>query len=34
MQELIKITEQNGQKAVSACELYTFLEVKDHFTFL
>lgn len=32
MKELIKITEHNGQKAVSARELYDFLEVKSAFT--
>lgn len=32
MKELIKITEQNGRKAVSARELHKFLEVKDKFT--
>lgn len=31
MKELIKITEQNGQKAVSARELYEFLEVETRF---
>lgn len=32
MQELIKITEQNGKRAVSARELYKFLEVQTPFT--
>lgn len=32
MQELIKITEQNGNQAVSARELYKFLEVQTPFT--
>ncbi|MSN85651.1 antA/AntB antirepressor family protein [Riemerella anatipestifer] len=32
MNELIKITEQNGKQAVSARELHTFLEIKDKFT--
>jgi len=32
MNELIKITEQNGQKAVSARELHLFLESKQEFT--
>lgn len=32
MKELIKITEMNGRQAVSARELYTFLEVKSIFT--
>ncbi|GJH39851.1 oxidoreductase [Capnocytophaga sp. HP1101] len=31
MQELIKITEQNGKRAVSARELHTFLEVETRF---
>ena len=31
MNELIKITEQNGKKAVSARELHTFLESKQEF---
>lgn len=32
MNELIKIKEQNGNKAVSARELYAFLEIKTDFT--
>ncbi|MDY3548563.1 antA/AntB antirepressor family protein [Riemerella anatipestifer] len=32
MNELIKITEQNGKQAVSARELHTFLEIKEKFT--
>lgn len=32
MQQLIKITEQNGNRAVSARELYEFLEVKTDFS--
>lgn len=32
MQELIKITEQNGRRAVSARELHKFLEVQTPFT--
>ena len=32
MQELIKITEQNGKRAVSARELHKFLEVQTPFT--
>ncbi|SQA92481.1 phage antirepressor KilAC domain-containing protein [Capnocytophaga ochracea] len=32
MKELIKITEQNGNQAVSARELYKFLEVQTPFT--
>lgn len=32
MQELIKITEQNGKRAVSARELHLFLEVQTPFT--
>ncbi|MDY3505098.1 antA/AntB antirepressor family protein [Riemerella anatipestifer] len=32
MNELIKITEQNGKQAVSARELHSFLEIKDKFT--
>lgn len=32
MQELIKITEQNGQQAVSARELHAFLESKRDFS--
>ena len=32
MKELIKITEQNGRQAVSARELYEFLEVKEKFS--
>lgn len=32
MQQLIKITENNGNRAVSARELYNFLEVKTDFT--
>ncbi|MCO7332655.1 antA/AntB antirepressor family protein [Riemerella anatipestifer] len=31
MNELIKITEQNGKQAVSARELHSFLEIKDKF---
>ena len=31
MQELIKVTEQNGEQLVSARELYEFLEVKSRF---
>ncbi len=31
MEQLIKITENNGQKAVSARELYKFLEVTERF---
>lgn len=31
MQELITITEQNGEKAVSARELHQFLGVKSKF---
>ena len=29
--ELIKITEQNGKKVVSARELHAFLEAKERF---
>jgi len=32
MNELIKITEQNGNQVVSARELYLFLEIKTDFT--
>jgi phage antirepressor protein len=32
MQELIKITEQNGSKAVSARELHKFLEITERFS--
>lgn len=32
MKELIKITENNGRQAVSARELYNFLEIKRDFT--
>ncbi|AMA48091.1 antA/AntB antirepressor family protein [Flavobacterium covae] len=32
MQQLIKITENNGNRAVSARELYEFLEVETQFT--
>lgn len=32
MQELITITEQNGQQVVSARELHSFLEVESNFT--
>ncbi len=32
MQELVKITEQDGRQVVSARELHTFLEVPTHFT--
>jgi anti-repressor protein len=32
MKDLIEITEENGVKAVSARELYTFLEVKENLT--
>ena len=32
MQELIKITEQNGNKAVSARELHKFLEITERFS--
>ena len=32
MKELIKITEQNGNKAVSMKDLYTFLEVRENWT--
>ena len=32
MEQLIKITEQNGKQAVSARELHEFLEVKTQFT--
>jgi anti-repressor protein len=32
MEELITISEQNGQNVVSARELYTFLEIKTDFT--
>lgn len=32
MKELIKITEQNGNRAVSARELHQYLETEDHFT--
>ena len=32
MNELIKITEENGQRAVSARELHLFLEVQSKFT--
>ncbi|WP_246118454.1 antA/AntB antirepressor family protein [Apibacter muscae] len=32
MQELVKITEQNGKQAVSARELHTFLESKQQFS--
>ena len=31
MQELIKVTEENGNKLVSARELHEFLEVKSRF---
>ena len=31
MQELIKVTEENGEQLVSARELYEFLEVKSRF---
>ena len=31
MNELIKITEENGQRAVSARELHLFLEVQSKF---
>lgn len=31
MQELIKVTEQNGEQLVSARELYDFLEIKSKF---
>mgnify|MGYP006372036263 CR=1 FL=1 len=31
MNELIKVTEQNGEQLVSARELYEFLEVKSKF---
>ena len=32
MNELIKITEENGQRAVSARELHLFLEVRRDFS--
>lgn len=32
MKELIKITEQNGNQAVSMKDLYTFLEVRENWT--
>jgi phage antirepressor protein len=32
MQELIKITEQNGNQVVSMKDLYTFLEVRENWT--
>ena len=32
MEELIKITEHKGNRAVSARELHRFLEVKEKFT--
>ena len=32
MKELIKITEQNGRQAVSARELYKFLEITERFS--
>ena len=32
MNELIKITEQDGKQAVSARELYAFLEIQTPFT--
>ena len=32
MQELIKVTEKNGQQLVSARELHEFLESKQDFT--
>ena len=32
MQELIKVTEQNGEQLVSARELYNFLEVTERFS--
>lgn len=32
MEEIIKITEQNGKKAVSARELYQFLEATERFS--
>ena len=32
MQELIKVTEQNGEQLVSARELHEFLESKQEFT--
>ena len=31
MQELIKVTEQNGEQLVSARELHEFLEIKSRF---
>ena len=32
MQELIKVTEENGEQLVSARELHKFLESKQDFT--
>ena len=32
MKELIKITEQNGNQAVSARELHKFLEITERFS--
>ena len=32
MQELIKVTEKNGEQLVSARELYNFLEVTERFS--
>ena len=32
MQELIKVTEENGEQLVSARELYNFLEVTERFS--
>ena len=32
MNELIKVTEENGEQLVSARELYNFLEVTERFS--